>query len=254
MKTRLPAAGLRQDAATTILSLMPIEVLYEEQSVLVIHKPAGILTQAPPGIDSLEVQIKAWLREREQIKGDVYLAIIHRLDRPASGAIAFCRERAPAKWLSRQFEHRRVAKTYWAFVEGKVVSSEGTWTDHLYKIHGMAQAKVVPADHPGAKQAVLHYRVLSVSGRGTWLEVALETGRTHQVRVQAASRGYPILGDRQYGAERSFGENHDDERARAIALHARSLAFTHPETQDLVEVVAPLPPAWEELDLPVELF
>jgi 23S rRNA pseudouridine1911/1915/1917 synthase len=118
----------------------------------------------------------------------------------------------------------------------------------------MAQAEVVPADHPGGKLATLHYHVLFISERGSWLEIALETGRTHQIRVQAASRGYPVLGDIQYGGHEPFGPRQEDERSRAIALHARSLVFRHPETQEEVDVVAPLPPAWDCLELPVEFY
>ena len=168
----------------------PCEILYEEGPCLVVNKPPGILTQAPAGIDSLEVQIKAYLAARERLAGPVYLAVIHRLDRPASGALLFCREKVAANKLSRQFESRRVAKTYWAFVEGEIAPVQGTWTDYLYKIHGMAQAQVVAAEHAGAKHAVLHYHVLCTNETGSWLEIELETGRTHQIRVQAASRGH----------------------------------------------------------------
>lgn len=232
----------------------PCEVLYEQGPCLAVNKPPGLLTQAPAGIDSLEVQIKAWLAAREGLTGPVYLAIIHRLDRPASGVLLFCREQKAAKKLSRQFEHRRVAKTYWAFVEGDVRPSEGTWTDYLYKIHGMAQAEVVGRDHPGGKQAVLHYRVLCTTEQGTWLEIELETGRTHQIRVQAASRGHPIVGDQQYGAQVPFGPQHADARDRAIALHARSLAFTDPVTNGSVELEARPPAHWELLELPLDYF
>jgi 23S rRNA pseudouridine1911/1915/1917 synthase len=127
-------------------------------------------------------------------------------------------------------------------------------TDHLYKIHGMAQAEVVAADHPGAKEAVLHYRVICTTEAGSWLEIELETGRTHQIRVQAASRGHPVVGDAQYGATISFGLQHTDVRARAIALHARSLAFTNPATNTSIQIEAEPPVAWRKLNLPLEFF
>jgi 23S rRNA pseudouridine1911/1915/1917 synthase len=212
------------------------------------------LTQAPAGIDSLEVQIKSWLAARDGLSDPVYLAIIHRLDRPASGALLFCREKTAAKKVSRQFEDRRVAKTYWAFVEGIISPSEGTWTDHLFKVHGMAQAEVVPADHPGAKDAVLHYHVLCTTEVGSWLEIELQTGRTHQIRIQSASRGHPVVGDAQYGSTIPFGVQHEDARDRAIALHARGLAFTNPVTNRSVEIEATPPDAWRELHLPLEFF
>jgi RluA family pseudouridine synthase len=232
----------------------PCEILYEHGPCLAVNKPPGILTQAPAGIDSLEAQIKSWLDRRDRLGRSVYLAIIHRLDRPASGALLFCRERKAAKRLSRQFEHRRVAKTYWALVEGEVSPPEGTWTDYLYKIHGMAQALVVPPDHAGAKHAILHYRVLCTTEVGSWLEIELETGRTHQVRVQSASRGHPIVGDEQYGSRLTFGPQHADARERAIALHARSLAFTDPTTDESVHLTAKPPDAWHALALPLDHF
>jgi 23S rRNA-/tRNA-specific pseudouridylate synthase len=251
-----------------------LEILYDNGPCLVINKPAGILTQAPAGIDSLEVHVKAFYREREQKEGNIYLGLPHRLDRPVSGAIVFARHVRAAQRLSTQFENRTVTKVYWAMVEGDVEGDEGTWTDHLHKRHGMTTSIVVPADDPRGKIAVMRYRV---RGRGyiaepfrlgalvgrsdkeepgsedrakyTWLEIELETGRTHQIRVQCASRGHAVIGDAQYGSTRTFGEQFEDERLRAIALHARQLGFNHPMTREAVDVTAPLPTAWNAFDL-----
>jgi 23S rRNA pseudouridine1911/1915/1917 synthase len=178
----------------------------------------------------------------------------HRLDRPVSGAIVFARHVRAAQRLATQFENRMVTKVYWALVEGDVQPDEGTWTDHLHKRHGMAQAIVVPEDDPRGKLAVMHYRVVARVGKSSWLEVQLETGRTHQIRVQAASRGYPVMGDSQYGARLPFGGQFEDERLRAIALHARQLGFNHPMTRELVDVIAPPPSAWLECSLPPEML
>jgi RluA family pseudouridine synthase len=229
-----------------------LDVLYDNGPVLVVNKPAGVLTQAPAGIDSLEVRIKSFYRQREGKEGNIYLGLPHRLDRPVSGAIVFARHVRAAERISTQFENRTVTKVYWAVVEGQVEDDEGTWTDHLHKRHGMAQTIVVPADDPRGKLAIMHWRVLARAATGTWLEVQLETGRTHQIRVQAASRGHAIVGDTQYGATQPFGEQFADERLRAIALHARQLGFNHPMTGERVDVIAPLPPAWKSLDLPLE--
>jgi 23S rRNA pseudouridine1911/1915/1917 synthase len=264
-------SGLKPD-----LRLM-LEILYDNGPVLVINKPAGILTQAPAGIDSLEVQVKEFYREREQKDGNIYLGLPHRLDRPVSGAIVFARHVRAAQRLSTQFENRTVTKVYWAVVEGEVDGDEGTWTDHLHKRHGMSQSIVVPADDPRGKVAVMRYRV---RGRGhiaesfrlgaripkgiegkespgpedraiyTSIEVELETGRTHQIRVQCASRGHAVIGDSQYGSTIPFGEQFEDERLRAIALHARQLGFNHPMTSEAVDVIATLPAAWDAFDLP----
>jgi RluA family pseudouridine synthase len=235
-----------------------LDVLYDNGPVLVVNKPAGVLTQAPAGIDSLEVWVKAFYREREAKEGNIYLGLPHRLDRPVTGAIVFARHVRAAQRLSTQFESRTVTKVYWAFVEGSVhgdvEADEGTWTDHLHKRHGMAQTIVVPADDPRGKLAIMHWRVLARTAAGTWLEVQLETGRTHQIRVQAASRGHPVVGDTQYGATQPFGEQFADERSRAIALHARQLGFSHPMTREPVDVIAPPPPAWDQLGLPDDLY
>lgn len=238
----------------------PLEILYDDGPVLVINKAAGVLTQAPAGIDSLEVQVKTLYREREGKPADasIYLGLPHRLDRPVSGAIVFARHERAAQRISAQFENRTVSKSYWAFVEGHVTPDEGTWTDYLHKRHGMAQAEVVEADHPAAKHAILHYRVRwrSEAGPvvGTWLEIELETGRTHQIRIQASSRGHAVVGDSQYGATTPFGDPALDIRDRPIALHARQLAFGHPMKPEQVNITAPLPPSWDALALPKELL
>lgn len=223
-----------------------LDILYDDGPCLVLNKPAGLLTQAPEGIDSLEVQVKAWYRQREGNAADanMYLGIVHRLDRPVSGAILFARHQRAAQRLAAQFQNRTVDKVYWALVEGIVDADEGTWSDHLHKRHGMAQAIVVPEDDPRGKHAVLHYRVRERLADRTWLEITLETGRTHQIRVQAASRGHAVCGDHQYGATLPFGPTVDCERDAAIALHARTLVFRHPMRDEIVTIEAPLPGYW----------
>ena len=243
---------MREVRTSDVSSNQPLDVLYEDGPCLVVNKPAGLLTQAPAGIDSLEVQVKEFYRRREGKSSDanIYLGLPHRLDRPVSGAIVLARHVRAARKLAAQFENRTVSKTYWAFVQGQVAPDEGTWTDYLHKRHGLAQAAVVDADHPAAKHAVLHYRVLWHGPLGSWLEIELETGRTHQIRIQAASRGYAVVGDSQYGSDLPFGGSYDEPRDRPIALHARQLGFLHPMTQQPVDVVAPLPTAWDALQLP----
>jgi 23S rRNA pseudouridine1911/1915/1917 synthase len=219
-------------------------ILYENGPCLAVSKPSGVATQAPPGIDSLEARIKAFLHERDHPSHEVYLAVPHRLDRPASGAMVFATRRRAAQKLSKQFENRTVKKIYWAWVAGTPDPIEGTWRDSLRKVYGKPLAEVVPAEHPDAKPAVLHYRTVAAIDGNSLLEIELETGRTHQIRIQAASRGWPILGDFQYGSTTAFGPPHDDERLRAIALHARTLEFEDPASRHLVLVVAPLPEFW----------
>lgn len=228
-----------------------LEVLYDDGPCLVINKPSGLLTQAARGIDSLEIHVREHRRQAESLEGNFYLGMIHRLDRPVSGCIAFARHLRATQRLAKQFADRTVSKTYWAVVEGRIQQDEGTWTDYLHKHHGMAQAMVVPEDHPRGKHAVLHYQVRARLENATWLEIELETGRTHQIRIQAGSRGHAVLGDSQYGSMTAFGPERELVRDRAIALHARELGFRHPMRDEQVVVTAPLPKAWDALKLPV---
>jgi 23S rRNA pseudouridine1911/1915/1917 synthase len=241
------ASGIIPRIMDQPLANSPPDLLYEEGPCLVVNKPSGLLTQAPPGVDSIEMRIKAFLKQREAKLGNLYLGVPHRLDRPASGAIVFARHVRATRRLAEQFEHRLVRKVYWVATSGRVQPAEGTWEDHLRKIAGEARAEVVEADHPEARAAVLHYRTLAAAEWGTWLEIELQTGRTHQIRIQAASRGHPVLGDAQYGSVLPFGTQHDDPRLRAIALHARNLTFHHPMTHEKVSVTAGVSDAWAAL-------
>jgi 23S rRNA pseudouridine1911/1915/1917 synthase len=224
----------------------PPEILYEDGPCLVVYKPTGLLTQAPPGIDSIETRIKNLIRRRRNVDGNVYLGVPHRLDRPASGVMVFALHSRATRRLSEQFEARTVRKTYWAITEGIVEPASGRWSDAIRKIPGEARSEIVDAEHPEGRTAVLNFTTLGQTSAGSWLEIELETGRTHQVRVQAASRGRPLLGDEPYGATTMIGEQFDDVRLRAIALHARRLEFFHPTTQQPVAVEAPPPEAWGE--------
>ena len=239
------------------------DILYEDNACLVVAKPPGLLTQAPLGIDSLEFRIKRFLKERrdadggrrEPKPGGVYLGVPHRLDRPVSGVIVFAKNVRAARRISEQFEGRLVEKRYWALVEGEVTPDEGTWTDQIKKIEGEPRSVIVDHTDPQGKLAILHYRVLQAVARdstlgpraeprATLLEIELETGRTHQIRVQAARRGHPLLGDELYGSRVPFGPWSADERQRLIALHARSLRFRLPRAEEYITCVAPLPAMW----------
>jgi len=224
-----------------------IDLLYDNGPCLVVMKPGGLLTQAPPGIDSLETRIKRFLKSRDGKSGKVYLGVPHRLDRPVSGAIVFATHARAARRLSEQFEEHLVKKVYWCCVEGDVEPDQGNWHDHVRKIPGKAAAEVVPEGHPEGRSAVLGYRVLARFATGTMLEILLQTGRTHQIRVQAASRGLPLLGDEQYGSRHAFGPSTLDLRQRWIALHARQLSLLHPVSRERIDITAPLPAAWDNI-------
>lgn len=220
------------------------ELLYEEGPCLVVAKPGGLLTQAPPGIDSLEVRIKQFLKVRDNKPGNVYLGVPHRLDRPATGAMLFAKHVRAARRLSDQFQGRTIEKVYWTLVEGRVEDESGTWEDTIRKVSGEARAELVDEKHPDGRSAVLHHRVLTRLPSSTLLEVRLETGRYHQIRVQTAARGHAIIGDELYGSSIPFGPQVKDPRSRWIALHSRSLNFRHPMTHDRTTVSADLPIYW----------
>jgi 23S rRNA pseudouridine1911/1915/1917 synthase len=183
---------------------------------------------------------------RENRTGNIYLATCHRLDRPVCGALIFVRNVRAAQRLSAQFENRTVDKSYWAIVQGNVSPSEGTWSDFMRKIPGQPRSEIVSNDRPDAQYALLHYRVRAAHGECTLLEIKLETGRTHQIRLQASARKHPIAGDQLYGSTLAFGPKTDDERARWIGLMAREIKFVHPMTKDPVSVRAPLMEPWRQ--------
>lgn len=226
------------------------DLLYENGPCLVVNKPGGLLTQGPPGIDSLEVRVKQFLKERDRKTGNIYLSVVHRLDRPVSGALILCKHVRAARRVAEQFQRREIEKTYWALVEGHVAEQSGTWTDFLRKIPDVAMAERVEPDHPDAKKAVLHFRRLAEMPGRSLLEIRLETGRMHQIRLQAAVREHAILGDHLYGNATPFGPATDDPRRRWIALHACRLRFRHPMTREWVAIDAPPPSPWWPEDKP----
>ena len=223
------------------------EILLEDGAVFVMNKPGGLLTQGPPGIDSLELRTKHFLKVRDEKHGKVYLGVPHRLDRPVSGVITVVKNVRAAQRISKQIEERTVTKTYWAVVAGVVEPAEGIWEDSMRKVPDEARSEIVAADHADAKLAKLKYRTMAFNGSATLLEIELITGRTHQIRLQCGSRGLPILGDELYGSQVKFGPETTDLRKRWIALHARRLAFQHPISKEPVDQTAPLPTWWEPL-------
>ncbi|MCH2182433.1 MAG: RNA pseudouridine synthase [Mariniblastus sp.] len=230
--------------------LPPPEILLEQGACLLINKPGGLLTQGPPGIDSLETRVKQFLKIRDAKPGKVYVGVPHRLDRPVSGVMVMVKNVRAAQRLSRQFRERTLCKTYWAVVEGELQQERGTWQDWMRKLPDQARSEIVSPDHPDAQKAILHFHVLAKWAGRTWLKINLETGRTHQIRLQASHHGHPILGDEMYGSNLPFGPATSDLRKRWIALHSQTLEFEHPISKETVSQSAPLPACWESLELP----
>jgi 23S rRNA pseudouridine1911/1915/1917 synthase len=227
-----------------------LTVLYEDNHCLAVAKPAGLLTQAAQdAVPSLEALAREYLRGKHSKTGRVYLGVPHRLDRPVSGVVLFARQTKSAQRIAEQFRTRQVTKIYWAAVEGDVAAEEGLWEDWLRKLPEEARSERAEPDSPGAKLAVLRFRRLRACDGGALLELRPETGRMHQLRVQAALRGHPVRGDAVYGAALPFGPPAELARDRHIALHARGLTFLHPVRYEPITVTAPLPGAWRALGI-----
>ena len=221
-----------------------IEVLHEDPHLIAVNKPAPLLTQAPPGVPNLEALVKGYLKEKYAKPAGVYLAVPHRLDRPVTGVILFVRNTKAAQRVQAQFEAKSVVKVYRAVVAGRVPEDAGTWHDWLRKVPDEARVERANEGGPGAKSATLHYTVVGRSDTTTTLELTPVTGRMHQLRVQAAWRGFPILGDAQYGSVTPFGPAAESPRDAVIALHARSLTLAHPFGGAALTIVAPEPATW----------
>lgn len=216
----------------------PLDVLYEDNHLLVVNKPAGLPTMGTPSDQATLLTVaKEYIKHKYSKPGNVYLGIVSRLDVPVSGVVVLARTSKAANRLTEQFRDREVDKTYWVLVEGVVETEAGRLADFVRHDERHRRVHTTIAAAEGAKEASLTYRRLALIGGYSLLEIRLETGRKHQIRVQWASRKHPVIGDRKYGSKRVF--------ASGIALHARHLAISHPVGGQRLEFVAPLPGAWQ---------
>lgn len=193
---------------------------------------------AERGVQTALSLAKAWLKQKYKKPGNVYLGVVSRLDAFATGALVFARTSKAAARLAEQFKAGTVQKTYWALVEGfsDVDPPSGEWIDYLIKDDAAQRMRAAAPHNACVQRASLAWRRLKGQGGATLVEVELHTGRKHQIRVQFADRGHPIVGDKKYGATQPF--------PRGIALHCRRLAFQHPTRDERVVVEAPLPGCW----------
>ena len=213
--------------------MQTLKILYTDNHLLVVRKPAGLLVQGDrTGDTSLLDCARQYIKDQFNKPGNVYLGLVHRLDRPTSGVVVFALTSKAAKRLSEQFREGNVRKIYWALVQGKT-PMEGTLVDRIRR-HG-------PKSHiskgTDGQYAELSFRRLRYRKGMSWIEIELATGRHHQIRVQFAHRGHPVIGDFRYGSKIKFGQ-------RALALHARSLTISHPTRKEEMTFVAGLEPFW----------
>lgn len=224
------------------MSPSPLTILFEDNHLLAVVKPVGVPTMGvEAGRTSLVTLAKDYLKEKYDKPGNVYLGVVSRLDAAVSGVIIFARTSKAAARLTEQFRRGDVVKTYWTLVEGALDPAAGVCVDWLRKDERQAKMVVCRPHQSRSKQARLRYRTLGAWRAATLLEVLLETGRKHQIRVQLAHRGHPVLGDRKYGAETGF--------PHGLALHARQLELQHPVRKFDLQLVAPLPAAWQEFGI-----
>jgi 23S rRNA pseudouridine1911/1915/1917 synthase len=210
-------------------------ILYEDNHVIVVNKMPSELTQGDKtGDATLPDLIKTYLKEKYQKPGNVFLGVVHRLDRPTSGALVFARTSKALERLNAQFRDKETNKVYWAIVSQKPNKDKGELIHYLKKNESQNKSYVVAEGTLGSKKAILYFQHIGSSERYHLLEIKLETGRHHQIRCQLAHMGCVIKGDLKYGDKRSNPDG-------SICLHARTLSFAHPTTKERIAVTAPLP-------------
>lgn len=208
---------------------MSLNVLYEDNHIIVVEKPVNIPSQADKtGDEDMLTIVKRYLKEKYNKPGEVYLGLVHRLDRPTGGVMVFARTSKAASRLSEQVREKKMKKGYLAIVDGKMEKEKDTWSDFLLKNEKKNTSRVVDKNTKNAKEAILDYEVLKYNEEINMsvVKVNLHTGRHHQIRVQFASRNHSLSGDQKYGTR---------GRGKQLALWAYSLSFEHPVKKELME-------------------
>lgn len=211
------------------------EILYEDNHIIIVNKRSSDLVQGDgTGDEPLDDIVRAYIKAKYNKPGDVFLGVVHRLDRPVSGCVVYARTSKALTRLSELFRTREVKKTYWAIVTDRPPEEEGTLNNWLKKNEKQNKSYVYPTEVKGSKLAELSYKILGRSERYYLVEVDLQTGRHHQIRAQLAAAGCPVKGDLKYGAKRS-------NEGGGISLHSRRVSFVHPVKKEEIRVEAPLP-------------
>lgn len=221
----------------------PIDrIIYIDNHLIAVTKPAGLLTQPDRNTDeSLIDQTRQWIKEKYNKPNNIFLGLVHRLDRNVSGVVLFARTSKAASRLSKQFREGTPKKHYRAIVLGKLKEEHTTLVHYLRKEKSL-RATVFPRETPTAKRSELSYEVIYSLEKKSLLEVSLSTGRFHQIRAQMAFIGHPILGDVKYGAPEPLPN-------QEIALYAHKLVFSHPVSNEEITLTAPEPKTWEQFKL-----
>jgi 23S rRNA pseudouridine1911/1915/1917 synthase len=210
-------------------------VVYEDNHVIIVNKSSSEIVQGDKtGDKPLSETVKEYIKEAYAKPGNVFLGVVHRLDRPVSGVVLFARTSKALPRLNDMFRNGEVRKTYWAIVKDAPPQPSGTLEHWLVRNEKQNKSYAYDREVPNSKKAILNYRVIGSSDNYYLLEVDLKTGRHHQIRCQLAKMGCPIKGDLKYGAKRSNPDG-------SISLHARSISFTHPVSKQPIEAVAPVP-------------
>ncbi len=213
----------------------PDHIIYEDNHLLVVNKQCGDLVQPDPnGTSALEDQIKSYIKVRDQKPGDVFLGVVHRIDRPVSGVVLFAKTSKALVRMNEKIRMGEISKRYWAVVERVIEPAEGELIHHISRDTKQNKSRATLTSRPASKEAKLRYKVLAASKNYTLVEVELITGRHHQIRAQLSAVGSPIKGDLKYGAKRSNGDG-------GISLHSRTMSFVHPVTKEQVSFTAPTP-------------
>lgn len=211
------------------------QIIYEDNHLLVINKKAGQLVQGDKTGDlSLLELIKDFIKKRDEKPGNVFLGLVHRIDRPTSGLVIYAKTSKALSRLTVMVKNREVKKTYWAIVGKEMIPKSQRLIHYLQKNEKTNKATVFIKPTDKAKESILNYQIIKTLDNYQLLEIDLETGRHHQIRAQLSKIGVPIKGDLKYGAPRSNPDG-------GISLHARKLEFEHPVTKEKVEIVAPVP-------------
>ncbi len=219
-----------------------LRVLLEDNHCLAVLKPAGVLTMGDRTEDVSVVDLaREYLRRKYDKPGKVFVGVVHRLDRPVSGVLLLARTSKGAARLSEQFRKHSVRKIYHCVIEGRPPQREGELLDWLAKDEATNVSRVVGQGGDSGKESRLRYRCLQSVGGLSLLEIELLTGRSHQIRVQLASRGMPICGDAKYGSRTKLDG--------WLALHAASLTFEHPTRPESITVEAPHPAEWKQFGI-----